>query len=294
FTFTAPGSGSGSANTRPNNTPTIKQAIGDLTLNKNTAETIIDLSGKFTDPDFTNSQIRFDTNFGPINIELFDKAAPQTVANFFNYTTSNRSNTPIFHRLGGGSVLQGGGFRSQASPADLFSVQTDPAVQNEFGADRSNKLGTIAMAQAGTDPNSATSQFFFNLADNNTGDNITGKSNLDTLNGGFTVFGKLMGTADQQVVNALAAVPTQDHSNGNQNNPFGTVPLINYNGTSFPTDTNASNYELINDVVVVRRDEFLTYSIVSNSDDTVVHASIVNDRVHLAPQNKVGSTNITI
>src|SRR5262249_41437545 len=181
-----------------------------------------------------------------------------------------------------------------ASPADLFSVQTDPAVQNEFGADRSNKLGTIAMAQAGTDPNSATSQFFFNLADNNTGDNITGKSNLDTLNGGFTVFGKLMGTADQQAVNALAAVPTQDHSNGNQNNPFGTVPLINYNGTSFPTDTNASNYELINDVVVVRRDEFLTYSIVSNSDDTVVHASIVNDRVHLAPQNKVGPTNITI
>jgi cyclophilin family peptidyl-prolyl cis-trans isomerase len=290
FTFTAPGSGSGSANTRPNNTPTIKLAIGDLTLNKNTADTIIDLSGRFTDPDFTNSQIRFDTNFGPINIELFDKTAPQTVANFFNYITSNRYDNTIFHRLVGGFVLQGGGFAFQASPPDLLDVQTDPAVQNEFGA--SNITGTLAMAKLGNDPNSATSQFFFNLADN-TADNPSG-NNLDTLNGGFTVFGKLMGTADQQIINALAAVPTQDQTNGAPNSPFGTIPLINYNGTSFPTDTNASNYEMINDVVVVRRDEFLTYSIVSNSDDTIVHASIVNGRLHLSPQNKIGFTNITI
>src|SRR5262249_37410317 len=116
-----------------------------------------------------------------------------------------------------------------------------------------------------------------------------------TNESGFTVFGKIMGAADQQVINALAAVTPQDHSNGNPNNPFSTVPLVNYNGTSFPTDTNASNFEIVNDVVVVRRDEFLTYSIVSNDNNTLVGASIVNGRLHLAyTHNAVGVANITI
>src|SRR5207302_196577 len=168
-------------NFRANNAPSVKTTISDVSVGKNSGETVIDLAGNFDDSDITNSQIRFDTSAGPINVELLDKQAPRTVANFFNYINSNRFDNTIFHRLETGFVLQGGGFAFQASPANLVPVLTDPAVQNEFVAPSNpkevvNAPGTIAMAKVASDPNSATSQFFFNLGNN---------SDLDTENGGF-------------------------------------------------------------------------------------------------------------
>src|SRR5439155_1260388 len=139
------------------------------------------------------------------------------------------------------------------------------AVQNEFGA--SNTIGTLAMAKLDNQPNSATSQFFINLANN---------TSLDSNNGGFTVFGKLVGAADQQVVNRLAALPIK-----NEGSPFNEIPLSGYSGSNFPTDTTASNYALINSVTVVKRDEFLTYTVVSNSNRDLVTASIDNNRLTL-------------
>ena len=66
----------------------------------------------------------------------------------------------------------------------MDAVPTYPAIQNEYGI--SNLRGTVAMAKLGSDPNSATSQWFINLADNS--------SNLDNQNGGFTVFGRVVGS----------------------------------------------------------------------------------------------------
>src|SRR5581483_564104 len=112
----------------------------------------------------------------------------------FNYITSNRFDNSIFHRLASGFVLQGGGFtffNDANGNGAIGEIITDPAVQNEFG--ESNVQGTIAMAKLGNDPNSATSQFFFNLANNS--------ANLDNQNGGFTVFGRINGPADQTVIN---------------------------------------------------------------------------------------------
>lgn len=272
FPFPAAGTGQATAASRPNNTPVVSAPLNDLFVKPSSPNTVIDLAGNFTDPDITDSQVRVNTSMGPINVELFDTKAPRTVANFFNYANSGRYINSIFHRLVPGFVLQGGGFTfsdfpGSSSPPTLNTIPTDPPVQNEFGT--SNTQGTIAMAKLGGDPNSATDQFFFNLADNS--------SNLDNQNGGFTVFGKIDGAADQATLNALASVTTQNHGS-----PFDQIPLVNYNGTNFPSDTTASNFELVNSVTTVSRTEFLTYSLVSNSNPNLVTVSLNNNHLTLA------------
>ena len=100
------------------------------------------------------------------------------------------------------------------------------------------------MAKLGGNPNSATSQFFFNLVDNS-----RGSPQLDTQNGGFTAFGQIRDGVP--VVTALAAIPTQDRSDSNgdgvPDNAFGAIPLQNYPqppAGNFPTDTTLANTRL--------------------------------------------------
>jgi peptidyl-prolyl cis-trans isomerase A (cyclophilin A) len=258
------GGGSGAANYRPNSAPIVKTQIADVSVGKNSTQTTIDMAANFTDPDVTDTTVRFDTSDGPINVELFDARAPQTVANFLNYVLSGAYDSSIFHRLASvPSVLQGGGFTFDAASHSIPPIPTNPAVANEFGA--SNTKGTIAMAKLGNDPNSATDEFYFNLSDN---------TGLDTTNGGFTVFGKIVGADDQTVLDTLAATPVKNETNGNPASPFGEIPLNNYSGVNFPADTTASNYLLVKDVAIVNRDEFLTYSVVSNDNPNLVNAAI--------------------
>jgi len=96
-------------------------------------------------------------------------------------------------------------------------------VTNEFHV--SNTRGTLAMAKLPNDPNSATDQWFFNLADNS--------ANLDTQNGGFTVFGRVIDAAGFATIDAIAAVPTY-----NQGGDFTTIPLRNYSGSGADVDAN--------------------------------------------------------
>jgi peptidyl-prolyl cis-trans isomerase A (cyclophilin A) len=287
--FATPGFGQSPVNPRANNAPIVSAAIGDVNVAADASPTTIDLAGNFDDPDISNSTVRLDTSGGPINISLFDKAAPRTVANYINYIQSGRYDSTIFHRLMTDFVLQGGGFKFSATPASsLTPVTADPAVQNEFGA--SNTTDTIAMAKLPGDPNSATDEFFFNLANNNTGTN-----NLDTQNGGFTVFGKVASAADQAVLNDLATTPTQDFSHGDVNSPFQSVPLNNYTGSNFPTDTTAANFLLVKDAVVVSRPEALTYSVVANNNRALVAATIVNNRLTLTyTAGQTGTASITV
>src|SRR5262249_49232705 len=113
---------------------------------------------------------------------------------------------------------------------------------------------------------------------------------LNTQNGGFTVFGKLVGAQDQQVVNRLASFPIK-----NEGAPFDSIPLSGYSGSHFPTDTTAGNYALIHNVTVVKRDEFLSYSVVSNNNQSLVTASIDNNRLTLHyAANQSGTAQITV
>jgi peptidyl-prolyl cis-trans isomerase A (cyclophilin A) len=129
-----------------------------------------------------NTIVRVSTTFGDFSIELFDSIAPVTVQNFLNYVNRGAFNSTYFHRLDKGFVLQGGGY--QFIPFEgPREVPADPPIVNEFNV--SNTRGTLAMAKVGGDPDSATSQWFVNLADNS--------ENLDNQNGGFTVFGRVLG-----------------------------------------------------------------------------------------------------
>lgn len=136
-------------------------------------------------------EIQRGTNaLGTMDIELFDTDKPETVRNFLLYVRSGAYSNTFFHRCVPGFVVQGGGYTvtnllSGNSFSSYQEVTNYGRLMNEFstGPKLSNTLGTIAMAKVGDDPNSATSQWFFNLANN---------TNLDTQNGGFTVFGRIV------------------------------------------------------------------------------------------------------
>ena len=142
-------------------------------------------------PSIANEIVRVQTDLGSVEIELFDTVAPETVANFLNYVNAGDYDGTFIHRSDPGFVLQMGGYIFDPAQGDFFAegtshIPTDPPVINEFGM--SNLRGTIAMAKSPGDPNSATSEFFINLADNS--------ENLDNQNGGFTVFAQVISGMD--------------------------------------------------------------------------------------------------
>ncbi|HEX4414515.1 MAG TPA: peptidylprolyl isomerase [Lacipirellulaceae bacterium] len=156
--------------------------------------------------------VRFNTVSGSVDVRLYNAATPLSVANFLNYVTSGRYANTFIHRDVQGFVLQGGGY-TYTPPSSVAHIAEFAPVNNEFGI--SNLRGTIAMAKLGSDPNSATSEWFFNLADNS--------SNLDNQNGGFTVFGRVVGTG-MTVVDAIAGLNVYD-LDGASASTFDDVPI---------------------------------------------------------------------
>ena len=156
--------------------------------------TVLLLSSQLTS---ANTIARVTTPLGDFSIELFDNITPATVSNFLNYVNAGRYDGVLFHRSIPSFVLQTGGYTFNEAGYSLDPITTDMPVKNEFNL--SNTRGTIAMAKLGGDPNSATSQWFINLSDNS--------SNLDGQNGGFTVFGKVIGDG-MNVVDTIASLQT--------------------------------------------------------------------------------------
>jgi len=147
-----------------------------------------------------NPQVDVKTNVGTIRLELYPEKAPKTVANFLQYVRDGHYSGTIFHRVIDGFMIQGGGF-----DRDYRQKPTRAPIPNEaeagVKAGLKNDLGTIAMART-SDPNSATAQFFINVANNeflNWGD-PRGDGN------GYAVFGKVV--AGMEVVTKIAETPT--------------------------------------------------------------------------------------
>ena len=151
-----------------------------------------------TSASFANSVACFNSNMGAFCIELFESHTPITTANFLTYINNGSYTNGVFHRSISGFVVQGGGQRivDNGTEKSLVAVTTLPPIKNEFKI--SNTRGTVAMAKLPDIPDSATSQWFVNLADNS--------ANLDIQNGGFTVFGRVI--FDGMVVfDAIARLP---------------------------------------------------------------------------------------
>lgn len=138
------------------------------------------------------------TSMGEILVELDAAAAPATVANFLGYARDGHYNGTTFHRAIPGLLLQGGAFTP-----DLQPKPSRAPVASEAGNGLSNRRGTLAAARDRGVVDSATAQFFFNLADNPKFDQTDAGS---AYTAGYTVFGRVLQGLD--VVDRIAAVPT--------------------------------------------------------------------------------------
>jgi peptidyl-prolyl cis-trans isomerase A (cyclophilin A) len=158
---------------------------------------------------------------------------PATVENFLSYVNSGAYNNSIIHRSVPGFVIQGGGSFYDFSILD--NIETTGTVNNE--PVYANVRGTIAMAKQPGLPNSASSQYFFNLSNNNA--NL-----LDGDNGGFTVFGQVIGEG-MAVVDAMAAIPRFNASTS-----LPALPLRNFSPDS-TGDLTENNFIMINSIQIV-------------------------------------------
>jgi release factor glutamine methyltransferase len=137
--------------------------------------------------------VRFHTSQGDFTIELFEKEAPLSVENFLRYVDDEFFDGTVFHRVVPGFVIQGGGLTP-----DLRSKRTREPIKNEAHNGLKNQRGTLSMART-NDINSATSQFFVNLKDNDFLDHKSG-------NYGYAVFGRV--TEGMDVIDRIAAART--------------------------------------------------------------------------------------
>lgn len=145
------------------------------------------------------TQVRIETSLGNIDLNLAGDKAPITVANFVKYAEKGHYNGTVFHRVIDGFMIQGGGMDAQ-----MQEKATDAPIRNEANNGLKNEVGTIAMART-ADPDSATSQFFINVADNTP----LNYSTPTPAGAGYAVFGRV--TAGMDVVNKIAKVPTTSH-----------------------------------------------------------------------------------
>jgi peptidyl-prolyl cis-trans isomerase A (cyclophilin A) len=154
-----------------------------------------------------NPIVVMETSLGNVKIELFQKEAPISVKNFLDYANSGYYAGTVFHRVIPGFMAQGGGLTAELQP----KPGARPSIKNEADNNLKNDRGTLAMART-SDPNSATSQFFINVNNNNS-------LNRPSPDGaGYAVFGKVIDGMD--VVDKIVSTP-QERKNG----VFQNVPI---------------------------------------------------------------------
>lgn len=181
------------------------------------------LISTFMVPTSSAQIVRMETDLGNIDFRLFNMVTPVSVENFLNYLNNGDYDGTVIHRSSPGFVIQGGGFRFDAEEESFDAVPTEDPIMNEPYL--SNTRGTIAFAKISPSDgqpteetiNSATNQWFFNLDNQNHED-------LDVLNGGFSVFGSIIGNSFE-VLDLIQQLPTQDLDP--EGAAFDNVPLKN-------------------------------------------------------------------
>jgi cyclophilin family peptidyl-prolyl cis-trans isomerase len=184
--------------------------------------------------------VQFQTVMGDFTVNLYDKTTPETVKNFLAYVNapSMPYKNSVIHRSLPGFVIQGGGFKYDTK-SPLIAIPQNTAVINE--PVYANKRGTIAMAKLPGKVNSATNQWFFNLADNS--------SSLDSQNGGFTVFGEVTGNG-MGIIDSMAALSIFSITG---NDSWSQIPLRAYTTTDGTNGVPVTdkNYVMILGIVIL-------------------------------------------
>jgi peptidyl-prolyl cis-trans isomerase A (cyclophilin A) len=266
--------------------------LADVTAARGASPATIALAGHFDDHHVTGTVVRFDVNapapFDKVYVELFDQAGenrlrttPATVANFLSYVDGGHYQNTFIHRSVPGFVAQGGGFNVSGSPINIGNVTQFAAVVNEpkpAGTSAPNNVrGTIAMAKLGSDANSATNQWFFNLADNS--------ANLDNQNGGFTVFGRVLGSG-MAAVDEMVKVPRFGYAS-----PFDTVPLRNVPGANPSTDPGFTNSPVGTDTLTA--DQFVRFPQIVRVGELVYTVSTTSPSLVTPALQPDGSLKLT-
>ncbi len=154
--------------------------------------------------------VTMETNKGVITLELDREKAPDSVENFVTYAKSGHYDGTIFHRVIPGFMIQGGGFDTSMQQKD-----TNPPIKNEAANGLKNDKGTVAMARTNV-PDSATSQFFINVKDND----FLNHTSPTPQGWGYAVFGKV--TDGMDVVESIENVATANKG-GQQDVPVSDV-----------------------------------------------------------------------
>jgi len=269
----------------------VTAALPDLGLPLSAPTQTIDLAGHYDDTAVTGTLVRFDVNatapYDKVYVELFDQAGdnrlrttPATVTNFLSYVDAGSYQNTFIHRSVPGFVVQGGGFTvTNGQPGIVIGdvTQRNPVVNEPKPANTSaanNVRGTIAMAKLGSDPNSATNQWFFNLSDNS--------ANLDAQNGGFTVFGRVLG-GGMAAVDEMAKVPRFGYDS-----PFDTLPLRNVPGAISSTNPRFTNAAV--ETSTLTADQFVKFPQIARSGELVYTATSSNPAAlaaSITPQGKL-------
>lgn len=154
--------------------------------------------------------VKLHTNFGTITLELDAEKAPITTANFLEYVESGFYANTVFHRVIDGFMIQGGGFEP-----GMRQKPTNPTIKNEADNGLKNNIYTIAMARTPS-PDSASSQFFINVNDND----FLNFTSPTSQGWGYCVFGKVVEGTD--VIDKIGKVKTGSKS-GHQDVPVEDV-----------------------------------------------------------------------
>lgn len=281
------------------------QALPDSQVLVNSGPIVVPLGGRYQNDvsAITGSVFYFDfVGFGRVFVEMFDalpnapsetrtRTTPQMVSNFRSYVNANRYQNTIIHRSITDFIVQGGGFtRPDVNDAVPASITTFAPVNNEPG--NLNVRGTVALAQQGTNVNSGTSQFFFNLADNDFLD-----INRPGVGGPFSAFGAVIGNG-MNIIDLVEAVPKR---NANQfygldptNGPFSTIPLRNF--SSAPVTP--GNFVTISNVVEDDSLEALSQMVfTARSNNSSLASATVDESGNLVLNlgaNKGGTASITV
>ena len=160
------------------------------------------------------TQIRMQTSLGAIFVDLDEKKAPKTVANFLSYVRDGYYDNTLLHRVIDNFMIQGGGFLP-----GMVQKSANAPIQNEATSGLRNERGTIAMART-SDPHSASAQFFINVSDND----FLNYTAATPAGWGYCVFGKV--SDGMTVVDRIKGVPTGTRA-GHKDVPLTDVVIEN-------------------------------------------------------------------